>query len=265
MTDAPLPVLFIHGLWLHPLSWARWAARFRAVGYQATAPGWPGVLGTVEATRAQPDALATAGIVSATSHYAAIIGGLPARPVVVGHSLGGLIAEGMLSQHLVAAAIAIDSVPIGDPLPLPHSALRTALSALRDPAARQQAVSLTALQFRDSIGSAVSSDESDVLYRRWCIPAPARALFEPAADFTLSASVAASAPVDHRGPLLRIMGGQDHDVPEAVIRAELDRYRRPHAVNDLIEFPHRGHSLTIDRGWRSVAGVCLDWLYKRGL
>ena len=61
------------------------------------------------------------------------------------------------------------------------------------------------------------------------------------------------------------MGGQDHTVPEAITKSTLKQYRHSRAVSDLIEFPDRGHSLTIDHGWRDVAGACLDWLYKHSL
>ena len=43
MSNPPIPVVFIHGLWLHPLSWASWTDLFESAGYQALAPGWPGV------------------------------------------------------------------------------------------------------------------------------------------------------------------------------------------------------------------------------
>jgi len=266
MTDTPIPVIFIHGLWLHPLSWARWAELFVAAGYRAIAPGWPGVPDTVEAARANPGSIADHGIEDVTSHYAAIIAGLPAKPILVGHSLGGMIAEKLLGQDLAAAAVSIDAARITGGLPLPLPPLWSALPAFRSPAGRHRAVSLTAEQFRHSFGSAVDADESDVLYRRWSIPAPSRPLFEAAAPgFSLHSPAKVSTSINNRGPLLVIMGGQDHTVPEAVTRSALRQHCRSHPINDLIEFPCRGHSLTIDHGWRGVAGTCLDWLYKHGM
>jgi pimeloyl-ACP methyl ester carboxylesterase len=278
MTDAAIPVIFIHGLWLHPLSWARWAQVFEAAGYRAMAPGWPGVPDTVEAARANPGSIAGHGIADVTSHYAKIIEGLPAKPILIGHSLGGMIAEKLLGQDLAAAAVTIDAARITGALPLPLPSLWSALPAFRSPAGRHRAVSLTAGQFRDSFGSAVDADESDVLHRRWSIPAPGRPLFE-AADpgFALHSPARAAAPgaphpparaaatIGNGGPLLLIMGGQDRSVPETVTRSALTQYRRSHPGDDLMEFPDRGHSLTIDHGWRAVAGACLDWLRTCGL
>jgi pimeloyl-ACP methyl ester carboxylesterase len=261
MTDEPTPVIFIHGLWLHPLSWAPWADMFESAGYQPMAPGWPGVPDTVEAARANPDSIADHGIDDVTSHYTAIIAELPAKPVLVGHSFGGMIAEKLLGQDLAAAAIAIDAAQIKGVLPLPLSSLRSTLPVFRNPANKHHAVSLTAAQFRYSFGNAIDAEESDTLYQRWAIPAPGRPLFEAAAaNFSLHSPARVNTIIETRGPLLLIMGGQDHTVPEAITKSTLRQYRHSHAINDLIEFPDRGHSLTIDHGWRDVASTCLDWL-----
>ena len=61
------------------------------------------------------------------------------------------------------------------------------------------------------------------------------------------------------------MGGRDHTVPEAITKATLRQYRHSTAVTDLIELADRGHSLTIDSGWREVAETCLSWLARQGL
>jgi pimeloyl-ACP methyl ester carboxylesterase len=266
MPDAPTPVIFIHGLWLHPLSWTEWVTMFEAAGYQAMAPGWPGVPGTVQAARANPDSIANHGIDDVASHYAAIITGLPAKPVLIGHSFGGMIAEKLLGQNLAAAAIAIDAAQIKGVLPLPLSSLRSTLPVFRNPANKHLALSLTAEQFRYSFGNAIDPGESDALHERWAIPAPGRPLFEAAAaNFSLHSPAKVNTTIDDRGPLLLVMGGQDHTVPEAITKSTLKQYRHSHAISDLFEFPDRGHSLTIDHGWRDIASACLDWLYKNGL
>ena len=260
------PVVFIHGLWLHATSWAPWAELFSEAGYDPIAPGWPGDPDTVEAARANPDAIADHGIDDVTRHYQAIIDTLPARPILIGHSFGGMIAEKLLGLDYGAAAIGIDAAQIKGVLPLPLSALHATLPVFKNPANKHKAVSLTAEQFRYSFGNAVSPEESDALYERWTIPAPGKPLFEAAAaNFSLHSPAKVNTANEGRGPLLLIMGGRDHTVPEVITKATVKQYRHSSAVTDLEEFADRGHSLTIDSGWREVADVCLAWLAKQGL
>jgi pimeloyl-ACP methyl ester carboxylesterase len=263
MTTPRVPVVFIHGLWLHATSWEPWVDLFAAGGYAPVAPGWPGVPDTVELARANPDSIANHGIDDVAEHYAAIIAKLTAPPVIIGHSFGGVIAEKLLGQGFGAAAIAIDAAQIKGVLPLPLSALRSTLPVFKNPANIHHAVSLTAEQFRYSFGNAVSAEESDALYARWAIPAPGRPLFEAAAaNFSLHSPAKVDTENAERGPLLLIMGGKDHTVPEVITKATLKQYRGSDAVTDLAEFPDRGHSLTIDSGWRTVADECLSWLAR---
>lgn len=260
------PVIFIHGLWLHASSWQPWADLFAAEGYQPLTPGWPGDPDTVEAARANPEAIADHGIDDVTDHYAKIIDGLAAKPILIGHSFGGMIAEKLLGLDYAAAAIAIDAAQIKGVLPLPLSALHATLPVFRNPANKHRAVSLTAEQFRFSFGNAVSPEESDALWERWTIPAPGKPLFEAAAaNFSLHSPAKVNTDNSGRGPLLLVMGGQDHTVPEVITKATLKQYRHSDAVTELAEFADRGHSLIIDSGWREVAGGCLSWLAKHGL
>lgn len=260
------PVLFIHGLWLHPHSWTAWVERFTHAGYTASAPGWPGVRETVDESRQHPEEIADHGIDDVVGHYLAIIEHLPAPPILVGHSFGGMITEKLLGMGHAAAAVAIDAAQIKGVLPLPLSSLRATLPVFKNPANRHRAVSLTPEQFRYSFGNALSSEESAALFAQWAIPAPGRPLFEAAtANFSLHSPAAVDTDNAERGPLLLVMGGRDHTVPEAITKATLKQYRHSGATTDLIEFEDRGHSLTIDHGWAEVADACLTWLDKNAL
>jgi pimeloyl-ACP methyl ester carboxylesterase len=266
MTTPGMPVVFIHGLWLHATSWAPWVELFSGAGYAPSAPGWPGDSDTVEASRANPDSIADHGIDDVTSHYASIIDQLPARPILIGHSFGGMIAEKLLGMDYGSAAIGIDAAQIKGVLPLPLSALHSTLPVFKNPANKHRAVSLTAEQFHYSFGNALTEEESNELYDRWTIPAPGKPLFEAAtANFSLHSPDKVNTANEGRGPLLLMMGGQDHTVPEAITKSTVKQYRHSSAVTDLEEFSDRGHSLTIDHGWREVADTCLTWLAKQGL
>ncbi|HZV24962.1 MAG TPA: alpha/beta hydrolase [Acidothermaceae bacterium] len=260
------PVLFIHGLWLHATSWTPWLEVFTAAGYDASAPGWPGDPATVSEARSNPQAIAGHGIDDVVEHYAKIIGGLATKPILIGHSFGGMIAQKLLGQDLAAAAVAIDAAQIKGVLPLPLSALRATLPVFKNPANKNRAISLTAEQFRFAFGNAIPEDESDALYEQWAMPAPGKPLFEAAAaNFNPHSAAKVDTENSGRGPLLLVMGGKDHTVPEAVTKATLKQYRHSEATTDIVEFADRAHSLTIDHGWRDVADAALTWLKAQGL
>lgn len=259
------PVLFIHGLWIHASAWRPWQDLFAQHGYQVAAPGWPGDSATVAETRANPGALNDIGIAAIVDHYATLIGSPAVKPVVIGHSFGGLIAQKLLASGHAAAAVAIDPAPIKGVKALPLAQLRSAAPVLGNPANRRRTVSLTAKQFRYAFGNALSPEESDALHAAWTIPGPGRPLFEDAAAnfFPHSAAKVDTDPAQ-RGPLLLTSGTVDHTVPLKVSREVFRRYAKGQSDNDFHEFEGRGHSLTIDSGWRDVADVTLAWLSGKG-
>jgi alpha-beta hydrolase superfamily lysophospholipase len=265
MTATKAPVVFIHGLWLHGTSWGPWQDLFAEAGYESVAPGWPGEGDTVEGTRGNPDGVANQGIDEITDHYVKIIEDLPTRPVIIGHSFGGMIAEKLLGMDYGTAAIGIDAAQIKGVLQLPLSSLRATLPVFKNPANRHKAVSLTAEQFKYSFGNTLSEEESNALHKHWTIPSPARPIFEAAAAaFSPHSPAEVDTANEDRGPLLLTMGGKDHTVPEAITKSTLKQYRHSSAVTELVEFADRGHSLTIDSGWREVAEACLAWLDRQG-
>jgi pimeloyl-ACP methyl ester carboxylesterase len=114
-----------------------------------------------------------------------------------------------------------------------------------------RSVSLTLKEFRFGFGNALSEEESAELFDKWAIPSPARPLFEAAAaNFSLHSQAKVDTGNQTRGPLLLISGTEDHTVPDVSTRSTLKQYRHSTAVTELKQFEHRGHSLTIDSGWK---------------
>lgn len=262
----PRPAIFIHGLWLHATSWGPWLDRFRDDGYEPIALGWPNEPPTVAEARKQPDASANLGIDEITEHFVKQIEQLDQPPVIVGHSFGGLFAEKLLGEGYGAAAVAIDPAQIKGVLPLPLAQLRSGLPALANPANLHKAVSLSQKQFRFGFGNALTEEESDELYQKWTIPSPAKPLFQTAvANFSLHSPARVNTEDADRGPLLLISGTADHTVPDVVTRSTLKQYRDSTAVTELKQFEGRGHSLTIDSGWKEVADAVLEWLHAHGV
>lgn len=260
------PVIFIHGLWIHSSAWQPWEELFAERGYVTSAPGWPGDGDSVTATRENPDALDNVGIAQIVEHYADLITAVDGeKPVIVGHSFGGLIAQELLVTGHAAAAVAIDPAPIKGVKALPFSQLRSGFPVLGNPANRHRTVSLTDTQFKYSFGNTLTEEESNDLHGRWTIPGPGLPLFEDAAaNFSKHSPAKVDTHLADRGPLLLTSGTEDHTVPLKVTKEVFGLYAKGESDSEFHEFEGRGHSLTIDSGWRDVAEVTLAWLGRKG-
>jgi non-heme chloroperoxidase len=258
------PVVFIHGLWLLPSSWDRWAALFEEAGFTALTPGWPDDPETVQEANAKPEVFAGKSVGDVADHYCDVIDRLNAKPAVIGHSFGGLLTQIVAGRGRAAVSVAIDPAPFRGVLPLPISALRAGKPVLGNPANRHRAVPLTYEQFRYSFANAVSEEEAKELYDSYAVPAPGEPLFQAAAanlNPWTEAKVDSKNP--ERGPLLIISGEKDHTVPWAIANASFKKQQRNEAsVTEIVEIPGRGHALTIDSGWRDVADTALGFVRR---
>jgi pimeloyl-ACP methyl ester carboxylesterase len=257
------PVMFVHGLWLLPSSWDRWAELFETAGYVALTPGWPDDPETATEAKEHPEVFAHKSIGQVADHFAAIAGTLAKKPAIIGHSFGGLLAQILAGRGLAAVTVAIDPAPFRGVLPLPISALRAASAALSKPANRNRAVPLTYDQFRYAFANAVSEEEAKQLYEEFAVPASGLPLFQAAAA-NLNPWTEAKVDTENpgRGPLLLISGEKDHTVPWAIANASYKRQAHNDGVTEITEMPGRGHALTIDSGWREVAGIALTFVQR---
>ncbi|MDP9294982.1 MAG: alpha/beta hydrolase [Actinomycetota bacterium] len=257
------PVVFIHGLWLLPSSWDRWATVFEKAGLTALTPGWPDDPETVEEANAHPEVFAHKTVGQVADHFDEIIRGLNKKPAVIGHSFGGLLAQIIAGRGLAAASVAIDPAPFRGVLPLPLSALKSSRPVLSNPANRNRAVALTFEQFRFGFANAVSEQEAKELYETFAVPAPGAPLFQAA---TANLNPWTEAKVDSknpdRGPLLIISGEKDNTVPWAIANASYKKQKHNEGVTEITEIPNRGHALTVDGGWREVADTALAFVKR---
>jgi non-heme chloroperoxidase len=257
------PVVFIHGLWLLPSSWDRWAAVFEDAGYTALTPGWPDDPNTVEEANAHPEVFAHKTVGQVADHFAAVITQLTKKPAVIGHSFGGLLTQIIAGRGISAVSVAIDPAPFRGVLPLPISSLKSASPVLGNPANRNRAVPLTYDQFRYAFANAVSEDEAKELYATFAVPASGAPLFQAAAanlNPWTEAKVDTKNP--DRGPLLIIDGEKDNTVPWAIANASYKKQKRNKNVTEIAKIPNRGHALTIDNGWQEVAETALSFVKR---
>jgi len=257
------PVVFVHGLWLLPSSWDRWATVFGEAGYTTLTPGWPDDPETVDEANAKPEVFAHKTVGQVADHFDEVIRGLKKKPAIIGHSFGGLLAQTLAGRGLASATVAIDAAPFRGVLPLPFSALKSAWPVLGNPANTKRAIPLTFEQFRFSFANAVSEEEAKELYETFAVPASGVPLFQAA---TANLNPWTEAKVDtenpERGPLLIISGEKDNTVPRAIADASFRQQQRNKGVTEFVEIPNRGHALTIDSGWRKVADTSLAFIKR---
>src|SRR6185312_1653786 len=257
------PVVFIHGLWLLPSSWANRADLFQQAGYAPLTPDWPDDPETVEEARANPDVLAGKTLKQVADHTTEVINALDSKPAVIGHSTGGLLAEMLAGQGLSAATVAIDPGVFRGVLPLPPSALKGVGPFLVNPLTRGRAITLTFDQFTYGWANALAEKEAKDLYETFHVAGSGIALVQMGnANLNPWTDAKVDTKNPDRGPLLILDGEKDHTVPWAIANASYKRHKRNPSVTEIKKMPNRGHSLTIDHGWQEVAQAALDFVKR---
>jgi pimeloyl-ACP methyl ester carboxylesterase len=262
--SAQTPIVFIHGLWLLPSSWDSWADYFKQAGYTPLTPDWPDDPETVEEARANPQVLAKKTLGQIADHTTEVIEALDRKPVVMGHSTGGLLAQILAGRGLSAATVAIDPGPFRGVLPLPVSTLRVSAAVLKNPLNRGRAVTLSFDQFKYGWTNALKSDEeAKRLYDTFHVAGAGVVLMQMAnANLNPWTEAKVDTKNPDRGPLMIIDGEKDHTVPWAIANAAHKRQKRNPGVTVITKIPDRGHSLTIDSGWQEVAQAALDFVKR---
>jgi pimeloyl-ACP methyl ester carboxylesterase len=248
MSNIAAPIVLIHGLWLSTDSWHGWVDRYRSAGHVVHVPDWPADPGI--------------GLADATDHFDAFVRSLPEVPIIIGHSMGGLITQMLLDRGLGRAGVAIQPAKPRGVLRAPLSMWRSAWPWLRDPRNRRKAVPISPSHFHYVFANTIPRAESDRWHADLAIPAPGRVLFDVVtADFAAK-SIAASV-IDfansERAPLLLIASDRDHVMPESVVYENFNRYRRSSAPTDFKVFHGRPHLITVLTGWQDVADHALTW------
>ncbi|MGO4103975.1 alpha/beta hydrolase [Leifsonia sp. YAF41] len=259
-----VPVVFVHGLWLLSSSWQKWRDLFEDNGFATLAPGWPDDPATVAEAREHPETFAHKMVQQVTDHYLAAIAMLSKRPVVIGHSFGGLIAQKIAGEGVAAATVSIDNAPFKGVLPLPLSALKSAAPVLGNPTNAGKGVALTFEQFKYGWANNLDEAEARELFETYHVPAAGAPLFQAAtANFNpFGGETKVDSKNPDRGPLLIIAGEKDNTVPTAITNASYKIQAKNPGITVETTIPGRGHSLTIDNGWREVADEALAFVQE---
>ncbi|MER6080633.1 alpha/beta hydrolase [Streptomyces sp. NPDC001833] len=264
MASAPDTIVLIHGLWMTPLAWEHWVARYEARGFTVLTPGYPGIepgVAGVAALRQDASAIAGIGVREVMDHLTGIIEELDTPPVIMGHSFGGTFAQLLVGAGLGAAGVSIDGAAVKGVNAMPFSEIRSVLPVLKDPANAHRAVPLTPKQFHYAFTNTLDEDASLRAYERYAAPTPARILFQGGlAAVTHHAATTFDFADDDRAPLLFVSGGSDHILPPVVQRQNYEKNaKHSTAITAHAVFDGRDHFTCGEPGWEAVADFALDW------
>ena len=229
------PVVFIHGLWLLPSSWDRWAVLFEEAGYTTLRPAGPTTRDGRGGKR-PPEVFAhkTVGRSPITSRTSSASS---RKPALVGHSFGGLLAQILAGRGVSAATVAIDPAPFRGVLPLPISALKSAAPVLGNPLNRGRAVPLTYEQFRFAFANAVTRTRPRSSTTRTRCRPPVRRSSRRRPPTSTRGPKSRSTRRTRAGPLLIISGEKDHTVPWSIANASYKKQKRNKGVTEIVEMP----------------------------
>lgn len=253
-------IVLIHGLWVTPRSWEKFIQRYESRGYRVLAPAWPGIRGDVEDMQRDPSTFNGISIADVVAHYTKIIQALPEKPIIIGHSYGGLITQLLLDRGLGAAGVAIDSVPPQGIKLLPLSTIEALTPALANPFNLKRTYLFPFARWWRVFANVLSEPEARAAYARYAVAAPGAAIFEAAlSNLTPGSRAAVNFPNPNRAPLLVIGGEKDVIMPASLSRKIYRRHSASPVTTDYKEFPGRSHFLIGEQGWEEVADYALTW------
>ena len=248
-------IVLIHGAWMTPGCWDGFVRRYGERGYDVLAPAWPFDDRPVAQLRAEPaPELGRLGFGELTDHYARIIGALPEPPILIGHSMGGLVVQLLLDRGLGSVGVAIDPAPPCGVLAGPR-ATWAGLPSILAWGSWRKVRPMSFGRFAWSFCHTLPRVEQLAAYESQVVPTPGRLYWE----LLLGIATKVNFRNDARAPLLITAASRDRAVDASTIRWNYRKYRRSAAVTELMGFPDRTHWLIAAPGWEEVADKVLDW------
>jgi alpha-beta hydrolase superfamily lysophospholipase len=255
----PKTIVFIHGMYMNPLCWEEWVDYYQAKGFKCLALAWPGRDQPVDTLRKQhPDPqLGKLTLSRVLEHFTDTITALDEKPILIGHSMGGLAVQLLLQRDLAAAGIAIDSAPPMGVITTKWSFLKSNWPHITPFVSQSKPIEMTFERFQYTFVNTLPLSEQRTAYDRYVVPESRRVPRE-----SLTARIDFKKP---HAPLLLIAGSADNIIPASLNKSNQAKYKASTSVADFKEFAGRTHFIIGQTGWKEVADFILAWLNDRGM
>ncbi len=253
-------IVFMHGAFMTPLCWEHWISSFGARGYRCFAPAWPGrdrPVGALRAAHPDPE-LGRLTLDAVIGRFAEAIDALEGKPILIGHSTGGLVAQILLGRGAAAAAVAIYSTPSGAVRPISRSYWRSNWGMIGPFADAGTPKAMTFEEFEQSFANSMPPEAQRAAFERYIVP-ESRKLARDARGAAGRIDFAKPHP-----PLLMTAGLADRITPARLSFNSFSRYRQRGSITEFRAFDGRDHMVVVEPGWEEVADFVADWLEKLG-
>lgn len=252
----PGPVVFIAGAFIDNNCWDEWISYFEKAGYKCIAPAWPFKDAPAEELRNRPatDLIALNTLTSLTDYFASLINALAEKPILIGHSLGGLIVQLLLQQELGVAGVAIHSFPPQGVNRFWLSFLKAIWEAMVLFSSSTQTYLMSFNKWRYTIANGMGYERQKELYYLYAIPESKKIIREA---FNCVARIDFNRP---HAPLLFTSGGNDKLIPASLSYSNYKKYAMANSVTDYVEFKAHTHLVFGVPSWKNEADVVLHWL-----
>ncbi len=255
-------IAFVHGMFMTPLCWEHWLTRFQASGYTCLAPAWPGRDLPVEQLRhdfakqnRHPDPqLGRLNLTAVVEHMTSVIKKLDEKPIVIGHSMGGLVTQILVGRGLAAAGVALDSAPPAGVFTTEWSFLKANWPMINPLVSKTTPRLMSFEDFQYAFVNAMPLAEQRAAYDRYAVPESRGVPQE---------SLGGIARLDFKqahAPLLLTAGLADHIIPAGLVKSNYAKYRDSPSITDFKQYPGRCHFLIGQAGWEEIADDVLAWL-----
>lgn len=247
-------IVLIHGLFVNNTTWADWKAYFETQGYTVHTPANPGHEGMpADLRRSIHPQLEQTGFKDVVVNIANLIDSLPEKPIIIGHSLAGLVVQKLVEMNKATAGISIDGAPPKNVLaPWPTvKAVWPVVNLFKGNSAFMGSREWYHRHFFNNYTEA----ESDRLYADIAVPESRKI----ARDTLLSSFAKVDFSKPH-APLLFIGGGKDTIFASSFTQKIAAQYKDPNSRVSYKHFEGRSHFIAGEAGWEEVAAYALSWI-----